>query len=190
MDNNAATKTPTMGSMKKSILDAGGLFYQYRPCRRDASTIYDIENIRHGVQRELISEVAYNTDDEVAYVALLSNQMLQLLQKLQINLQNVTKSISDNSFDFSSFEQMLVATEDYLSDAYFFKASFNRVCENADDDKSKMEIPNGIVLAINGIDSLVMIIITNTLDKIKNAVPGFSISGQVNWMQLSEANKY
>lgn len=34
---------------KKRIVEAGGLFYQYRPCRRDASTIYDIENIRHGV---------------------------------------------------------------------------------------------------------------------------------------------
>ena len=34
--------------MKTNIRDAGNLFYQYRPCRRDASTIYDIENIRHG----------------------------------------------------------------------------------------------------------------------------------------------
>lgn len=160
-------------------------------CKDKGIDCYDlkINNDNYVVQRELISEVAYNTDDEVAYVALLSNQMLQLSQRLQINSQNVTKSISDNSFDFSSFEQMLVATEDYLSNAYFLKASFNRVCENTDDDKSKMEIPNGIVLAINGIDSLV-IIITNTLDKIENAVLGFSISGQVNWMQLSEANKH
>ena len=35
--------------MKKTINQAGGLFYQYRACSRDASTIYDIENIRHGV---------------------------------------------------------------------------------------------------------------------------------------------
>lgn len=27
----------------------GGLFYQYRPCRIDKNTIYDIENISHGV---------------------------------------------------------------------------------------------------------------------------------------------
>ena len=38
-----------MEDMKKSIEKAGGLFYQYRPCRRDMATIYDIENIRHGV---------------------------------------------------------------------------------------------------------------------------------------------
>ncbi len=42
-------KEPTFDNMKKSIEDAGGLFYQYRPCRRDESTIYDIENIKHGV---------------------------------------------------------------------------------------------------------------------------------------------
>lgn len=35
--------------MKKEIAKAGNLFYQYRPCRRDVSTIYDIENIQHDV---------------------------------------------------------------------------------------------------------------------------------------------
>ena len=35
--------------MKHGIDKAGGLFYQYRPCRRDVATIYDIEHIRHGV---------------------------------------------------------------------------------------------------------------------------------------------
>lgn len=34
--------------MKADIGKAGNLFYQYRACRRDAETIYDIENIRHG----------------------------------------------------------------------------------------------------------------------------------------------
>ena len=35
--------------IKANINKAGNLFYQYRACRRDAATIYDIENIRHGV---------------------------------------------------------------------------------------------------------------------------------------------
>lgn len=39
----------SMEGMKSSIAKAGNLFYQYRACRRDAATIYDIENIRHGV---------------------------------------------------------------------------------------------------------------------------------------------
>ena len=42
-------KEPNFADMKKSIEKAGGIFYQYRPCRRDVATIYDIENIRHGV---------------------------------------------------------------------------------------------------------------------------------------------
>lgn len=40
---------PKFEDMKQGIVKAGGLFYQYRPCRRDVATIYDIENIRHGV---------------------------------------------------------------------------------------------------------------------------------------------
>lgn len=40
---------PKFEDMKQGISKAGGLFYQYRPCRRDVATIYDIENIRHGV---------------------------------------------------------------------------------------------------------------------------------------------
>lgn len=40
---------PNFEDMKQGIAKAGGLFYQYRPCRRDVATIYDIENIRHGV---------------------------------------------------------------------------------------------------------------------------------------------
>lgn len=39
----------TMENMKADIAKAENLFYQYRACRRDASIIYDIENIRHGV---------------------------------------------------------------------------------------------------------------------------------------------
>lgn len=39
----------TIENMKADIAKAGNLFYQYRACKRDASIIYDIENIRHGV---------------------------------------------------------------------------------------------------------------------------------------------
>lgn len=39
----------SMSQMQRSIAKAGNMFYQYRACKRDASIIYDIENIRHGV---------------------------------------------------------------------------------------------------------------------------------------------
>ncbi len=35
--------------MKNAIKKAGGMFYQYRPCRLDEFTIYDIDNILHDV---------------------------------------------------------------------------------------------------------------------------------------------
>ena len=35
--------------MQREISKAGGLFYQYRACKRDVNTIYDIENILHGI---------------------------------------------------------------------------------------------------------------------------------------------
>lgn len=35
--------------IKKELSKVDYLLYQYRPCRRDESTIYDIENIRHNV---------------------------------------------------------------------------------------------------------------------------------------------
>lgn len=35
--------------MNKGILEAGGLFYQYRPCLVNTDIIYDIENIKSGV---------------------------------------------------------------------------------------------------------------------------------------------
>ena len=38
-----------ISQMQKCIKKAGGLFYQYRPCRLDEYTIYDIDNIKHGV---------------------------------------------------------------------------------------------------------------------------------------------
>ena len=39
----------SFSKMKENIANAGNYFYQYRACKRDAATIYDIENIRHGV---------------------------------------------------------------------------------------------------------------------------------------------
>ena len=42
-------KEPTLQEMQEQITKAGGLFYQYRACRQNADTIYDIENIQHGV---------------------------------------------------------------------------------------------------------------------------------------------
>lgn len=46
--------------MKEEIAKVGGMLYQYRPCRRNESTIYDIENIRHNVA---FSQTPLNMND-------------------------------------------------------------------------------------------------------------------------------
>lgn len=60
MNNQIITKEPTMEEMKKQIFEAGGLFYQYRGCRNNASVIYDIENIRHNV---IFAQTPLNMND-------------------------------------------------------------------------------------------------------------------------------
>ena len=47
--NNKIEEIYSLPYIKKEIKKAGGLFYQYKGCRRNYSTIYDIENIRNGV---------------------------------------------------------------------------------------------------------------------------------------------
>lgn len=49
MENLHKNNALALEHMRRAIHNAGGRFYQYRPCRRDASTVYDIENIRHDV---------------------------------------------------------------------------------------------------------------------------------------------
>lgn len=86
--------------MKSKISKAGNLLYQYRSCRRDAATIWDIENIRHGVvyaQTPLLmndpfdSQVGFSAEkiyDEI--IILLLNQ---IDPPLDINLKAIFKSL-------------------------------------------------------------------------------------------------
>lgn len=60
MNHQIIAKEPTMEEMKRQILEAGGLFYQYRGCKNNASVIYDIENIRHNV---IFAQTPLNMND-------------------------------------------------------------------------------------------------------------------------------
>ena len=85
------TTEPNITEMKKSISNAGGLFYQYRPCRRDVSTIYDIENIKHGVA---YAQTPLNMNDPFDSMAGFSPEMFynnclsMIMDALPINDQN------------------------------------------------------------------------------------------------------
>lgn len=48
-DSSVGEAWQVITRMKEEIGKTDGIFCQYRPCRRDTNTIYDIENIRNGV---------------------------------------------------------------------------------------------------------------------------------------------
>lgn len=60
MDSEHLDAKQEFSKMKKEIERAGGMLYQYRACRRDESTIYDIENIRHDIA---FSQTPLNMND-------------------------------------------------------------------------------------------------------------------------------
>lgn len=86
--------------MKAQIGKAGNLLYQYRACRRDASTIWDIENLRHGVvyaRTPLLmndpfdSQVGFSA--EKVYDELISILLNQISPPLETNLRAIFGSL-------------------------------------------------------------------------------------------------
>lgn len=78
--------------MMKAIADVGGLFYQYRPCRRDVATMYDIENIKHGV---VYAQTPLNMNDPfdsmIGYSSdkMYENCITMLVESLNIEDKNI-----------------------------------------------------------------------------------------------------
>ena len=100
--------------MKTNISNAGNLFYQYRACRRDASTIYDIENIRHGqvyartplqMNDPFDSMIGFSSEkiyDECIDL-ILAQVKLPLDEKVQLILKNILKyRIAGKTIEFIS----------------------------------------------------------------------------------------
>lgn len=93
----------TIESMKTNISKAGNLFYQYRSCKRDAATIYDIENIRHGVvfartplqmNDPFDSKVGFST--EAIYEECIDLVLDQIGSSLDVNTKLIIKSLLIN----------------------------------------------------------------------------------------------
>lgn len=88
--------------IKANISNAGNLFYQYRACKRDASTIYDIENIRHGqvyartplqMNDPFDSVIGFSADkiyDECIYL-IFEKVNLSLDENVKLILKNILK---------------------------------------------------------------------------------------------------
>ncbi len=83
-----------INKMNNQIKSSGGLFYQYRPCRIDGKTIYDIENIIHGVvyarsplymNDPFDSEIGFSTEkviDDIIDMFLLDYKGVEMIKDL------------------------------------------------------------------------------------------------------------
>lgn len=90
----------SFSSMKARINKAGNLLYQYRACNRNAATIWDIENIRHGVvyaRTPLLmndpydSQIGFSTDK--VYSELIDLVLNQIDPPLDNNLRVIFSSL-------------------------------------------------------------------------------------------------
>ena len=94
-------------NMKKNIEKAGGLFYQYRPCKRNAETIYDIENIRHGV---IYAQTPLNMNDPFdSMIGFSAEKVYAECVSMIVNLletDDVTKSLIYVLLQYRTFGKM------------------------------------------------------------------------------------
>lgn len=90
----------SLPAMKEKLKKAGNMLYQYRACRRDAATIWDIENLRHGVvyaRTPLLmndpfdSQVGFSA--EKVYDELISLLLDQITPPLEANLRAIFASL-------------------------------------------------------------------------------------------------
>ena len=79
--------------------------------------------------------------------------------------------------DFSCIRSMFVETIDMLSNAYYMKASCNRLCDNADEDLSGYEMPEEILQATSQIDSFADQM-KQSIESIPNALPKLLVLGK------------
>ena len=93
-------KDMSFPAMKERVRKAGNLLYQYRACRRDAATIWDIENLRHGVvyaRTPLLmndpfdSQVGFSA--EKVYDELISFLLDQINPPLETNIRAIFSSL-------------------------------------------------------------------------------------------------
>ena len=81
MENLHKNNALALEHMRQAIHNAGGRFYQYRPCRRDASTVYDIENIRHDV---VYAQTPLNMNDP--FDSMIGFSAEKIYRKLQVQV--------------------------------------------------------------------------------------------------------
>ncbi len=84
------------------IKKSGGLFCQYRPCRRDASTIYDIENIKNGV---VYAQTPLNMNDPFdSFIGYSSNDLYEEIIRMFVDEMKIDQNIKFIVFNMLKYK--------------------------------------------------------------------------------------
>lgn len=135
-----------------------------------------------------LDTILYNVDDEVEFIKLLSDQVVDISHKIEQQGEIISAASAEGNFDGDTYKKMLEEVIDFLCDAYFFKSSLNRVCDNADEDLTQIEIPNEIIEAVTGINSFVSIAEEST-ETIQNSLLSIRLKGLIKPKDYSDILK-
>lgn len=136
-----------------------------------------------------LDTIVYNLDDEVEYIKLLSDQIVNISHKIEQQSDIISTASADGNFEGETYKKMLEEVVDFLCDAYFFKSSLNRVCDNTDEDLASIEIPNEIIEAVTGINLSVSMIKEST-ETLQDALLNIRLKGLIKQKDYSDILKH
>jgi len=135
-----------------------------------------------------IEEVAYDMDEEIAYITMLSEQTVKISQMMTSNSEIVVQAITAESLDVYALQNVLGATVDFLCNVYFLKTSLNRLAENSDEDLFQIEMPQNIINGINEIDASV-ITTSQSVEDMKKSIVSLSFLGIIKHKEYISLEK-
>lgn len=109
------------------------------------------------LRREKLTKesIPFDESKELAYIKFLVDHTSLISQKLSDNSRTIVESIEKDSFETSAPLNVLTATVDFLSDAYFLKTSFNRYYKHIDVQEHELNEGEQITTGISGINSFI-----------------------------------
>jgi len=152
-------------------------------CEEKGVECYEImiNNEDFNLDRRLLTEhdFTYNADDEVGYVNILSQQIVNSTNRVSVLSASLNIENDSTPADFSCMRPMFVEAIDILSNAYYMKASCNRLCDNADEDLSGYKMPDEILEATSQIDSFADQM-KQSIESIPDTLPKLLILGKLS----------
>ena len=136
-----------------------------------------------------LDTIVYNLDDEVEYIKLLSEQIVDILYKIEQHSDIIATASADGNFECETYKKILEEVVDSLCNAYFFKSSLNRVCDNTDEDLTQIEIPNEIIEAVTGINLFVSMTEEST-ETLQDALLSIRLKGLIKPKDYSDISKH